>query len=337
MLWVDAFHQVEKLAAKGLTNADAAGLILFGRAAQKLLEANTSPTNIIPGLTYDWYQAALPALGWFARGDHFRMDAGWKKRPYVDSGTLMGRLGNLAAELDAAHVPFSLVKNPRAAGAYSALALDAYHMMQKLDPKSADLHQPPPKKSAPPPPKHTTPIVVQPPPVAVTHPTTGATIVVEQPPFVADVPTAQLAQMPAPGGADDAPVGPPSVVVTPPPLTIEPHAPAPPPGGIVSQAARAILDSTPPVIAQPPPVAVQVPDVGPATPVDPGAPPATAQIDPLIPPYHRRPFRFSHDFGEREAGRAIAKTAAEALKKSKGNGDSAGLLLLLFATLALSD
>jgi hypothetical protein len=340
--WSDAYKFVaDRVASKGLSNRDAAGLILFARRADKLLKANADPLNIAAqdrGL-FNWYANSLQALGWAKRGDRFDMSDAWQKQPYVDPNQLMAELGNLASMLDAAHVPFK-VEDPSGSDAkYRTLALDAYHTMQKLDPASADQHHPPaahkptaPKKPKPkkpsdvpapsktavqpvavdPMPPETPPVAaapqktVQPPPVTVDHPD-GHQVAITPPPVVVPHVASDPGNIPPRGTSMP-------VQLTPPPVTVPPLVP----GGT-------------PVTVQPPPVYAQAPVV-----------PHPADVEQPGDWYWRK---HAHDNDPPpvvdETGEMMdVSDAVDAARKKKkepaGSGDSAGILLLL-AVLALSD
>jgi len=271
--WSDAYNFVAaRVASKGLSNRDAAGLILFARKAQAKLKAAADPLDISAREAFDWYPDALLALGWAKRGDRFDMSEAWQKQPYVDSGQLMAELANLAGLLDRYHVAFHVEDPSGSAAKYKQVALDAYHLMQKLDPASADAppathkphkhgpHKPKKPSDTPKPPKDSvhpvavapatpdaTPVApapqttVQPPPVVVDHPD-GKQVAITPPPVRVPV----VAAPPSGGVADNVP-GPGASVpvqVTPPPVVAPPLVP----GGE-------------PVTVQPPPVYAQAPVV----------------------------------------------------------------------------
>lgn len=326
--WHDAFTVIAGRAAKRqMTNRDAAGLILFARAAQRLLEAHADPLNVAPSMAFDWYRNALLTLGWAKHGDKFVMTDNWQKQPYVDAGQLLAELDSLASMLDAAHVPFKMLRNPQGdAAAYKQLALDAYHLMQRLDPTSADIHGPPmaaSKQSASSGAKHKknknavhavavdpmppeTPVstpepvpgeqhTVQPPPVVIDHPDGGQVSVTSPrvivPPVVAPPSGGVAANVPGPGVSVP-------VAVTPPPILVPPLQP----GGATVEV------QPPPVIASAP--VVPHPDDG-----EPGQPGDW---------YWRK-----HTIDD--AG-LIAPDAPPKIRKGKkpaGSGDAAGILLLL--------
>jgi len=279
MNWTEALKLVQGQASKKngnaadgtpqLTRRDASGLILFGKAAHKLLEKATvrqPDAAHFRSTTFDWYAWSLPVLGWFKRGDKFNTADAWEKAPLdpTTATTLWAALAEQARYLDDAGVPFKMVTNPTGTSAtFKTLAMDAYRKMQQLDPKSADVH--PHKKpgssgkSTKPishdPDHHTQvvrpPTIVIPPPVVVDHPELGT--VTLQPPPVVVPPSVPAPVPPPPPGADSAPSspdagpgpgggggdGPPSPappVITPPPLVVPATA------------------TTPPIIVQPPPV-----------------------------------------------------------------------------------
>lgn len=352
MNWHDAFGYIAKQAAsKQMTNRDAAGLILFARAAQRLLEAHADPLNVAPSMAFDWYRSALLGLGWAKHGDQFVMTDKWQKSPYVDPTQLVAELGTLADMLDAQHVPFKMLRNPSGnAEAYKSMALDAYHLMQKLDPASADVHGPPmhkpgkPKSSGasspaskpkasdavqpvsvemlPPETPVATPAptsphgthVVQPPPMVIDHPD-GGQVTVTPPPVI--VPSVAA----APSGGDAASIPGPGVTVpvavTPPPLIVPP-----------------IHPNGAPYTVQPPPVVAEAPVI--PHPSDANAPGdwywKKHAHDDDAPPVI--------DMG----GEVMdVRDAIEAAKKKKpkkddsaGDGAGAGILLLL-AVLAFGD
>jgi hypothetical protein len=332
MKWLDAFNVLAKQASKqkAITNRDASGLILFGRAAQQLLLQHADPLDISASQAFDWYVNALQDMGWAQRGDRFIMTEAWQKTPYVDPAQLMAELSNLAALLDAHHIPFKVLRDPHGTAAtYKALALDAYHKMQLIDPPSADAHGPPPaqhrpsRSSAPSkvqPPPDAPPAVVQPPPVLVDHPD-GATVAVTPPPLVVPpvvAPTSAVATPLAPSRGVDMTNAPGdgasvAVVVTPPPFTVPPLVP----GGQS-------------VTVQPPPVVAHAPVVLPDAPGDMPAPDDTS------------PGAF---YWRKHADDGDGLTPPDAFsppkrpKKKKpepaGGGDAAGILLLL-AVLAFS-
>jgi hypothetical protein len=323
MMWHDAIAYISKKAAsKQMTNRDAAGLILFARAAQRLLEAHADPLNIAPSMAFDWYRNALLALGWAKRGDRFLMTDHWQKQPYVDSGQLMAELQSLASMLDAQHVPFKMLRNPQGdAAAYKSLALDAYHLMQKIDPLSADAHGSPPvaskPASSPGKPKHPhrpkhhqdvmppedaapAPAVVQPPPLVVNHPDVGPVAitppVVQVAPVMAPPSGGNASAVPQPG--DVAPV-----VVKPPPLQIPPLVP----GGAASA-------------VQPPPMVADVPVVPHPDDGDPGQPGDWY--------WNKHEHDFDNQLVRPEPPGKVKKPKPKKPEPA-GGGDAAGILLLL--------
>ena len=354
MNWHDAFGYIAKQAAsKQMSNRDAAGLILFARAAQRLLEANADPLNVVPSMAFDWYHSALLGLGWAKRGDQFVMTEKWQKSPYVDPTQLLAELQSLADMLDAQHVPFKMIRNPSGnSEAYKSMALDAYHLMQRLDPQSADIHGPPMHRGGASKPKHssgssspaskpqavnaTMPVKVDPmppeTPVAAPQPTPGQTHVVQPPSIVVDHPD---------GG---------QVTVAPPPVIV-PSIAAPPSNGVASNMPGP--GQTMPVAVTPPPVTVP--------PILPNGTPFTVQPEPVIAeaPVIPHPSdagqpgdwywkKHAHDndappvidtSGEVMDVRDAIEAAKAKKKKPKddsaGGGDAAGILLLI-VVLALS-
>jgi hypothetical protein len=352
MTWRDAIDYVSKqVASKQMSNRDASGLILFARAAQRVLEAQADPLNVAPSMAFDWYARSLPALGWVKRGDKFVMTDKWQHAPYADATELLANLSSLASMLDAQGIPFKMLRSPQGnAESYKQLALDSYHLMQRTDPSAADVHGPPPHTASKPQasgshphkphkPKKTDavqPVSVDPlppetPPIASPVPTPGQTHVVQPPSLIVDHPD---------GG---------QVSVTPPPVIV-PTVVAPPSGG--NAASMPARGDTVPMLVTPP--AIIIP------PTQPNGQPFTVQPEPMPvnaplvphpqdaeqpgdwywrkhahdndpPPYVDTTGEMMDVSADVEAAKKKPKPKAPA-----GNGDAAGILLLI-AVLALSE
>jgi len=156
-----------------MTNADAAAIVLWARAAEQLRQ--TRGIAVGKDGQWDWYPYALQLLGWLGRGDKFRMTTAWMRAHFNDEWTnlLWFNVAALAATLDGAGVPVQGLGTPVNIGkAYRDVAMLAYKRMQREDPEAADpdgkaVHKSPP--SSPPPP----PTVAPPPPaplVAIAQP-----------------------------------------------------------------------------------------------------------------------------------------------------------------------
>ncbi len=140
MNWTDAINVARgqasgKRTAAGnptLTNTEASGLILFARevAVRALIAAHP--------VTFDWYGFALSALGWRQAGDEFDMSARQRGATFADSNALWIALDAMARDLDAAHVPFKMVRDPTGTeGSYRELAKLAWAHMQEESPDVA--------------------------------------------------------------------------------------------------------------------------------------------------------------------------------------------------------
>ncbi|MGD9603916.1 MAG: hypothetical protein AB7O21_19550 [Gammaproteobacteria bacterium] len=130
MKWLEAIAQVAD--KSNLTNRDAAGLIQFARLVYNkyVKKQNVALTP------YDWYRFAVAALGWFKRGDKFKIDVKQQLLPYPKEAAdpLKLSLATMARELDEAGVPFEMVTDPRGNDAsFRKLAKDAWAAMQALD------------------------------------------------------------------------------------------------------------------------------------------------------------------------------------------------------------
>lgn len=205
-----------------LTNRDAAGLIYALKDGE---EYRLSKGVTAPWAPADWYKLALPALGWFRRGDKFDLSSKWQEHTYQPAfdSELIAFLIRLADQLDRAHVPVKILRDPRGTDAlYRQLAMDAYRRMQKEDPESADVkpHKPAPGQGNKP--------TVKPPAVIV------------QPPAPSSAPPRAIST--AAHDGDDQPM-----------LVPDKAAPPPPPVVVATPSGPAIAHPTPP-----PPVVVPV-------------------------------------------------------------------------------
>lgn len=124
MKWSEALAKVHK---PTLTNREASGLVRFGRSV--FAKYGRQPQlGVSP---FDWYAFALPALGWFKEGDKFKVDAAQQLAPYPTPTQLWAALDQLAAELDAQGVAFTLVQDPRGTDAsFKQLANEAWTAMK---------------------------------------------------------------------------------------------------------------------------------------------------------------------------------------------------------------
>ena len=144
--WSDALAKVRTLAAtRGnvpgttlpqITNRDASGLLLFARAATAWARDHGKPDA-----TFDWYGFALPALGFRATGDKFKIDEAQQLAPYSEAAGLWTALDVLATQFDAAGVPFDVSKVGSPMGSdtsFRKLASDAWDVMKKSDPAARE-------------------------------------------------------------------------------------------------------------------------------------------------------------------------------------------------------
>lgn len=114
MRWSDAIARVRK---PDITNRDAAGLLLFVRAAQRRYAPKY---GLAP---FDWLGFALPAFGWNEPGDRLVVSNAQQRAPYVASDALWSAVDELADELDELGQPFELVTMPQGtAGKFRELA-----------------------------------------------------------------------------------------------------------------------------------------------------------------------------------------------------------------------
>lgn len=129
MLWVDAIKRVR---SDKLTNREASGLIEFARAVYNKVVKTAGPSVALT--PFDWFAYALPALGWFKKGDKFLMDVPHQLAQYPAALQLWTALLTLAGELDGQGVKFALPSGADPKGStktYKQLALDAWDVLKK--------------------------------------------------------------------------------------------------------------------------------------------------------------------------------------------------------------
>lgn len=247
-----------------LTNRDAAGLLFALKDAE---EYRLSKGVTTPWAPADWYHLALPALGWFHRGDKFDMSAKWQEHEYQPAFAqeLISFLIRTADELDRAHIPAKVLRDPRGTDAlYRQLAMEAYRRMQHDDPASADVK---PHKLAP----------GQNPKA----PTKKPDHIIVKPPAPSPVPPRAISTEAHDG--DETPILVPDKSIVPPPIVVEtPHGPA-----IATPSPVAIPVTQPPQRAEAP--HAEMPDD--ESPRDDGGGDATEPAPAPSPPRQARPGR----------------------------------------------
>lgn len=126
MTWKDALARIKPASLDKVTNRDAAGLISFARSAYKRYQQKYALTP------FDWYSYALPALGWYEKGDKFAINAKRQAMTYPVAELLWVALDRFADELDKQGQPFEMVTNPVGTDAkFKQLATDAWDVMKR--------------------------------------------------------------------------------------------------------------------------------------------------------------------------------------------------------------